>query len=241
MSRPIIGVTTSISVGQYPERAFVNTSYLRAVQGAGGIPMLLPPQLDAGSRGELWRRVHGLLLTGGADLDPARFGETPHPTVYDVSAERDELELSLTGQALAAELPVFAICRGLQVLNVALGGSLVQDIPSEVGTAIAHGQKEKRHEATHTVTVSGETKLCGVLGAHDLRVNSFHHQSVRKLGRGLRDVAWAPDGVIEAVELPEAAGLVLAVQWHPEELVDHDPAAANLFRALVDAAANRAR
>ena len=241
MPRPMIGVTTSVTIGQIPERAYVNASYLRAVQGAGGIPVLLPPQLDPEARDDLWRRLHGLVLTGGGDLDPGRFGETPHAAVYDVSAARDELELRLTGAAIENELPVFAICRGIQVLNVALGGTLVQDIPSEIDTTIAHSQKEKREEATHTVTVSGETRLAAVLGAHDVRVNSFHHQSIKRLGRGLRDVAWAPDGVIEGVELPDAPMLVLGVQWHPEDLVDHDPAAASLFRALVDAAGRRAR
>jgi putative glutamine amidotransferase len=238
---PLIGVTTSVSVGLSPERAFVNASYLRAVQSAGGIPVLLPPQLVGDAREQLWRRLHGLLLTGGADIDPARFGELPHASVYDVSAARDELELSLVGEALEAEVPVFAICRGIQVLNVALGGTLIQDLPSEIGTQIAHSQPAPRHEPTHAVSVSGETRMADVLGAHDVRVNSFHHQAIKKLGRGLRDVAWAEDGVIEAVEMPDARGLVLGVQWHPEDLVPHDPAAANLFRALVEAAAQRVR
>ena len=213
---PLIGITTSVSVGQTPERAYVNASYVRAVQGAGGAPVLLPPQLEGRARDEIWRLVHGLVLTGGGDIDPSRFGETPHATVYEVSAARDELELGLVGSALDAEVPLFAICRGIQVLNVALGGTLVQDISSEIATTIAHSQKEKRHEATHAVTVSGETRLADVLGAHDVRVNSFHHQSIKTLGRGLRDVAWAPDGVIEGVEHASAPMLVLGVQWHPE-------------------------
>ena len=239
MLRPLIGVTTSISVNAYPERAFVNSSYIRAVQDAGGIPVLLPPQLVGEARDGLWNRLHGLLLTGGADIDPARFGEVPHATVYDVAESRDDLEFTVVDSALGAGMPVFAICRGIQVLNVALGGTLIQDVPSEVGTQITHSQAEPRHEATHRVTVSGETKMAEVLGAHDLRVNSFHHQAIKKLGRGLRDVAWADDGVIEAVEMPDARSLVLGVQWHPEDLVDHDRAAANLFRTLVAAAARR--
>ena len=241
MTRPLIGISASVTIDQYPERAYLNASYLRAVQGAGGVPVLLPPQLDDGAREALWERIHGLVLTGGGDLDPARFGEARHATVYDVSAARDTLELGLAQSALDAEVPLFAICRGIQVLNVALGGTLVQDIPSDLDTTIAHSQNARRDERTHAVTVSGETRLADVIGAHDIRVNSFHHQSIRKLGSGLRDVAWAPDGVIEAVELPDAPMLVLAVQWHPEDLVDVDPAAANLFRALVDAAAKRAR
>jgi putative glutamine amidotransferase len=239
MPRPLIGVTTSISVNAYPERAFLNSSYIRAVQQAGGTPVLLPPPLVGDARDELWNRLHGLLLTGGADIDPARFGELPHATVYDVSESRDDLEFSVVDAALGAGIPVFAICRGIQVLNVALGGTLIQDVPSEIGTQVTHSQPERRHVATHRVTVNGETKMVEVLGGHELRVNSFHHQAIKKLGRGLRDVAWADDGVIEAVELPDARSLVLGVQWHPEELADHDPAAASFFRALVSAAAQR--
>jgi putative glutamine amidotransferase len=239
MSRPLIGISTSVTIGQSPERAYVNASYLRAVQAAGGVPVLLPPQLDDGARQELWRRIHGLVLTGGGDIDPRRFGEEPHATVYDVSAARDTLELGLARSALESEVPLFAICRGIQVLNVALGGTLHQDIPRELQTDIAHSQKAPRDERTHAVSVSGETRLAEILGAHEVTVNSFHHQAIRKVGTGLREVAWASDGVIEGVEMPDAPVLVLGVQWHPEDLVDVDPAAANLFRALVEAAAAR--
>src|SRR5688500_4334311 len=241
MVTPLIGITTSLTVDKVPERAYVNGTYIRAVQAAGGIPVLLTPHFTPEVQAALWQRLDGLLLTGGGDIEPARFGEARHSTVDDVSPARDALEIGLTHRALDAEVPLFAICRGIQVLNVALGGTLVQDIPSEIDTTIAHSQKAKRHEATHAVTVSGETRLADVLGAHDVRVNSFHHQSIKTLGRGRRDVAWAPDGVIEGVEHASAPMLVLGVQWHPEDLVDHDPAAANLFRALVDAAAKRVR
>lgn len=241
MSRPLIGVTTSVTVGQYPERAYVNAAYLRAVQVAGGIPLLLPPHLTNEARSDLSHRIQGLVLTGGGDLDPQRFGEPAHATVYEVSAARDDLELALVESAIETETPLFAICRGVQVLNVALGGTLWQDLSSDVGTTVVHTQKERRDRATHPVTISGETRLAEVLGAHEIDVNSFHHQAIRKLGSGLRDVAWAPDGVIEGVEWSDARMLVLGVQWHPEDLAEHDPSAANLFRALVDAAAKRAR
>lgn len=241
MTRPLIGVTTSVTVGQSPERAYVNAAYLRAVQEAGGVPVLLPPQLDTDARTELWSRVAGLVLTGGGDIDPGRFGETAHAALSDVSPARDELELALVDSALGARVPLFAICRGVQVLNVALGGTLWQDIPSDLPTALVHTQKEPRHQPSHPVSATRQTRLADVLGAHEVRVNSMHHQAIRTLGRGLRDVAHAPDGVVEALELPAAPALVLGVQWHPEELAPHDPAAANLFRALVDAAARRAR
>ncbi len=128
MPAPLIGVTTSITVGEYPERAYVNSAYLRAVEQAGGIPVLLAPQLSAKARAALWGRIDGLVLTGGGDIEPARFGEAAHATTALVSAERDALELELVDRALRDDVPVFAICRGLQVLNVALGGSLHQHL-----------------------------------------------------------------------------------------------------------------
>jgi len=240
-SRPLIGLTTSTTAdgapGPTPPRAHLNDAYVRAVQQAGGIPVLLPPSLDEHAVDALWDRLDGLLLTGGGDIAPQRFGEAPHPTVADVSEARDRVEIALTERAVAAGRPLLAICRGIQVLNVALGGSLVQDVSSEIGTTIAHGQKAPRHVPTHPVKVMGEgTRLAATLGGLEVEVNSMHHQAIKRLGRGLREVAWAPDGVIEGVEMDGGRSLVLGVQWHPEELVGRDPAARNLFAALVAAA-----
>ena len=242
MVAPLIGITTSVTVGQTPERAYVNGTYIRAVQAAGGIPLLLTPHFTPAVQTALWQRLDGLVLTGGGDIDPARFGEARHPAVDDVSPARDELELGLTRRAIADDVPLFAICRGMQVLNVALGGTLVQDIPSEWPNALVHTQKAPRHEATHPVKVMGEgTRLGRVLGSPEVAVNSMHHQAIKRLGEGLREVAWAPDGVIEGVEMPGDERFVLGVQWHPEELAGHDQAARKLFDAVVDAARHRGR
>ena len=242
MSEPLIGVSTSITVGEYPERAYVNSAYLRAVEQAGGIPVLLPPQLSAAARETLWRLLDGLVLTGGGDIEPGRFHETPHPKTSLVSAERDALELELVDRALREDVPVFGICRGLQVINVALGGSLHQHIPDAVGQTVEHSQPEKRHVATHPVKLLAEgTRLGGILGSPELAVNSFHHQALNRLGSGLREVAWAPDQVIEAVEHEDQRRFVVAVQWHPEDLVDHDAASRALFTAVVQAARARGR
>jgi putative glutamine amidotransferase len=239
---PLIGITTSVTVGQTPERAYVNGTYIRAVQAAGGIPLLLTPHFTPAVQTALWQRLDGLVLTGGGDIDPARFGEARHPAVDDVSPARDELELGLTRRAIADDVPLFAICRGMQVLNVAFGGTLVQDIPSEWPNALVHTQKAPRHEATHPVKVMGEgTRLGRVLGSPEVAVNSMHHQAIKRLGEGLREVAWAPDGVIEGVEMPGDERFVLGVQWHPEELAGHDQAARKLFDAVVDAARHRGR
>jgi putative glutamine amidotransferase len=249
MSRlPLIGVTMSTTPdgpsGTTPPRAWLNNAYLRAVQQAGGVPILLPPHLDDRALDALWSRLDGLLLTGGGDVDPARFTtDARHPTVDLVSEARDRLEIAVTERALHDQRPLLAICRGIQVLNVALGGSLHQDIAAETASGIAHSQTAPRHQATHPVKVMGEgTRLGETLGALEIEVNSFHHQAIKRLGRGLREVAWAPDGVIEGVELiPDAHGFVVGVQWHPEELIAHDEAARNLFRTLITSAESNLR
>jgi putative glutamine amidotransferase len=242
VSEPLIGVSTSVTVGEYPERAYVNSAYLRAVEQAGGIPVLLPPPLGASARETLWRRLDGLVLTGGGDIEPGRFGQDTHPKTALVSGDRDALEMELVDRALRDDVPLFGICRGLQVINVALGGSLHQHIPDAVGETVQHTQSEKRHVATHPVKVLAEgTRLGRIVGTSELSVNSFHHQAIESLGRGLREVAWAPDQVIEAVEHEDARRFVVAVQWHPEDLVEHDPAARALFTAVVAAARARGR
>jgi putative glutamine amidotransferase len=233
---PLIGVSTSITVGKNPERAYVNSAYLHAIQQAGGVPVALPPQLSAASLERIAKELGGLLLTGGGDVDPARFGEAPHPTVYEVAPARDTLETSAVQIALDRRLPILAVCRGIQVLNVALGGSLYQDVGTDPGTELRHSQQEPRDQPTHKVTVEPRSRLARVLGTDEIEVNSLHHQAVKALGRGLVAVAWAPDQIIEGVELADPSRFVLGVEWHPEELVGHSEPARRLFAALVAAA-----
>jgi putative glutamine amidotransferase len=238
MSRrpPLIGVSTSVTIGENPERAYVNSAYLHAVQQAGGVPVLLPPQLSAVSLQRLVAELDGLLLTGGGDVDSALFDEAPHPTVYGVAPTRDRLETSGLHLALQRGLPILAVCRGMQVLNVALGGSLHQDVGSDPGTQLPHSQKEPREQPSHKVTIAPGSRLAETLGADELEVNSMHHQAIKRLGRGLTAVAWAPDQIVEGAELGDPARFVLGVQWHPEELVGHSEPARRLFAALVAAA-----
>jgi putative glutamine amidotransferase len=239
MALPIIGVTTSSErTEKGVDRAFVNAAYIRAVERAGGVPVLLTPYHSPASLTAL--HIDGLLLTGGGDIDPIRFGEARHAKTELVSAERDQLELErLTRQAIETGVPLLAICRGIQVVNVALNGTLHQHVPDTFGEDVAHSQSGARSYASHEVTIEPGSLLADLTRAERLRVNSFHHQAIKDLGEGLKPVAWAEDKVIEAVELPGACGFVLAVQWHPEELVEEDAAALRLFQALVDAASRR--
>jgi len=238
MTPPLIGVTTSAErTPKGVDRAFLNAAYVRAIERAGGIPVLLTPFHAPAAIEALWPRLDGLLLTGGGDIAPARFREPAHPETSLISEERDALELDLvTRRAVDEGVPLLAICRGLQVLNVALDGTLHQHVPDVYGAELKHAQEDMRNARTHGVTVARGSRLAEVVGATELRVNSFHHQAINRLGDGLEAVAWSEDKLIEAVELPGAPGFVLAVQWHPEELVEVDEAARRLFAALIDAA-----
>lgn len=234
---PLIGVTTSITIGKDPERAYVNSAYLLAVQEAGGAPVPLPPQLDGSALDEISSRLDGLLLTGGGDINSVAFGEPLHPACYEVAPSRDRLETTLVRRCLAEGKPILAICRGIQLLNVALGGSLYQDVASDPGTPIKHDHDGARDYLAHTVKVATGSFLESILGSEEIEVNSMHHQAVRTLGKGLVAVAHAPDQIIEGIELEDSGArrFVIGVQWHPEELFRKDPAARALFAALVSA------
>jgi putative glutamine amidotransferase len=211
--------------------------YDAAVRRAGATPR---PLSLADAAGSALDGVDGLLLTGGDDVNPALYGETPHPS-YDVSEPgRDAFEIDLVRRALAADLPVLAICRGLQVLNVALGGTLIQDIPSEPVRLLPHDTDGPATTLAHTVAVTPGSCLATLVGPDDTRaVNSRHHQAVRVPGRGLVVTATSPDGVIEAAEVP-AARFCVGVQWHPENFHSTGEFDA-LFEGFVRACRTRTR
>jgi putative glutamine amidotransferase len=234
---PLVGVTAGNDPA-CPDHYVVRWDYVRSVELAGGIPVVLAPS-GAALHPALLSRLDGLLLTGGGDVSPALYGEPVHPAVKKSSAERDEFELKLVREALGRDLPVLAICRGLQVLNVALGGTLVQDLPSLVGTSVSHDDLARpRTGLAHAVRIVPGTRLHAALGRQDAEVNSFHHQAASALGHGLVATAFAPDGVVEGIELP-AARFAVGVQWHPEAFW-REARFASLFRALVHAAEARA-
>lgn len=237
MSRPRIAVTGVTRTWDDQPRSGVNASYVRSVLAAGGLPIIFVPDLSPDETVELFGDCDGLLLTGGEDVDPGQYGSGPHPKLGTVDPRRDANELALVAEARARDLPILGICRGIQLCNVALGGTLIQDLPSQRPGAIDHDSPTPRDVRSHHVTVIEPSRLADILGATELIANSFHHQAVDRLGAGLVATAVAPDGVIEGVESADPGEWLVAVQWHPEELT-HEPDAVDLrlFAALIIAA-----
>jgi gamma-glutamyl-gamma-aminobutyrate hydrolase PuuD len=220
MSKPIIGITSGFnSEGD----VFLRRRYCLAIEKAGGVPLILPPSEDTEA---VLSICDGILLSGGGDVRPEKYGiyEYDPKLLFEVFEERDDFELKLSRLAYERDLPILAICRGVQVLNVALGGTLLIDIPN-------HRQTLARHESSHRVNVEPESILCNLTGQVQLNVNSFHHQAIDKTAPVLRVSAISDDRIIEAVEA-ENKRFVLGVQWHPEHM--HDPASKALFKGFVD-------
>ena len=217
-------------------------NYLEAARQAGAEPVSVSLLLSASELQELARTLDGLLLTGSpADVDPARFGAARRPECANPDQDRERTDFTLLEHAFAEHKPVLAICFGIQSLNVFLGGTLIQDIPSEMHTEIKHEwHREKGDpEPFHAARIEPGSQLAQLTGANEALVNSSHHQSVKEPGRGLRIAARAPDGVIEAVEWTGDSNWVMGVQWHPERMAATDALAQSLFRSLVSAAAAR--
>jgi putative glutamine amidotransferase len=230
--RPVVGIT--LGDGDRPGYHSMREDYVRSVELSDAVPLVLPA-LRAEDAAAVLDRLDGLLLSGGIDVDPALYGRARHPKLGRVDRRRDEFELALTREALARDLPLLAICRGHQVLNVATGGSLVQDIPSELKGAVTHDAPGRRTRRSHTVDVEAGSRLAAILGAGAHSVNSFHHQAIDTLGKGLVVSARSPkDGVIEGVELP-GRSFVLGVQWHPESFWKDGRTFQGLFDAHTEA------
>ena len=241
-TRPLIAVTTSElrrpdevwarPQGEPPKLEMaLATLYPEAIERAGGIPVIVP-LLRPDAIESLLERVDGVCLPGGPDLQPSTYGEEPHPELGPTEPRVDAVELALVRAADRRNLPILGICRGMQVLNVARGGTLHQHLPEVVGDQLQHRQPEHGSLPTHSVEMASRSRVRRALGGPKLEVNSFHHQAVRTLGRDLAATAWAPDGTIEAVE-GQVGRLVLGVQWHAEGLEAHAP----LFELLAAAAA----
>ncbi len=241
--RPLIAVTTSemrsagevrpTDHGDPPQvEMALGLPYLRAVERAGGLPLVAPP-MDLEAIEPLLAQVAGVCLSGGPDLDPVAYGADPHPSLGPVNDALDRFEIELARQADARGLPVLAVCRGMQALNVARGGTLHQHLPDRPGVTIVHRQSEPGTEVTHAIRVEAGSRLASMMDSEEAHVNSFHHQAIDRLGPGLRAVAWSTDGVIEGVEAP-ARDFLIGVQWHAETL--DRPEQSALFEGLVQAA-----
>jgi putative glutamine amidotransferase len=234
VSGPLIGITAGPD-SRNPQGYWLRQDYVRSVERAGGVPVVLTPAPPGTVRG-LLARLDGLLLSGGSDVDPELYGAPRHPTTAGVARERDEFELALAREALEKDRPFLAICRGHQVLNVATGGTLVQDIPSEVKGDVNHDPDVERWETVHDVQILQGTRLRAILGRDEVSVNSFHHQAVGVLGQGLVVSARSPrDEVVEGIEAPDRR-FVVGVQWHPEGFWREEVGFHALFAALTEAA-----
>ncbi|HSA55779.1 MAG TPA: gamma-glutamyl-gamma-aminobutyrate hydrolase family protein [Gemmatimonadaceae bacterium] len=237
MAPPLVAITSSTRMHGEIERVRLNQAYVHAVEQAGLLPLVAPPLADARLARAILSGVDGLVLSGGEDVSPHHYGAPPRERTDHAHDRRDLWEIALVAEARRRAIPTFAICRGLQVANVALGGSLVQDLPSEWEGAIVH-DAPGRASRVHEVRIEGGSYLAEVIGRPCVRANSLHHQAIATLAPGLRVTARAPDGVIEAVEWTGAEWWMLGVQWHPEELVGTpEPWDRALFAAFADACA----
>lgn len=229
--QPHIGITTNFDPDL--DRLTLTRYYVDSVEEAGGIPLLLP----LAGKQETWDRyvevLDGLLLSGGVDVDPGHFGEEPLPGLGEITPERDIFEIALAQQFMQAGKPILAICRGIQLLNIAAGGDIYQDITTQLPGTLKHMQQAPRWYATHTVTIQGEGKLADIFHCSQIRVNSFHHQAVRLVADGFCVTARSLDGLVEAIEMT-ASRFTVGVQWHPECMWQRDRKHLALFLKFIE-------
>ena len=229
--KPIIGILSEIDM---EKNSKLQNIYIKAVETSGGVPILLPYVEDSETMERFVGLCDGFLFTGGADVNPNRYGEEKKSTCEDVQYYRDELEFRVFQKALSTSKPILAICRGAQLTNVALGGTLYQDIPTELDTQIPHRQSEPDCSPSHEVKVFADTPLYKIAGTERIQANSFHHQAIKKLGKGLAVMAVADDEMIEAFYL-SGERYLCAYQWHPERLYETNPHNRRIFDDFINA------
>ena len=234
--RPIIGVTcTETGSGEIESRNGIGTSYVVAIEHAGGTPILLPMAQNESCIADFIEIIDGLLLSGGVDVDPLFYGEEPRPGLGRIDVAKDRVETSLIAKAIEIGLPILGICRGIQMLNVAAGGTLYQDISTSCDGALKHRQEAPGSYATHAIEIQEGSRLLEILGHPTIRVNSFHHQAVREPAPGFMISAVSRDGIVEGVEKTRGS-FAIGVQFHPERMWQNTPPIADLFVAFVSAA-----
>jgi len=234
--RPIIGITctTTDSDGSRPGNG-IGVSYISAIEHAGGTPILLPLVQEDFCIADFLRITDGLLLSGGVDVDPFLYGEEPRPGQGRIDVAKDHIEMALTSRAIETDLPILGICRGIQILNVTAGGTLYQDISMSSNAVLKHRQEAPGWYATHDINVREGSCLLNILGQSTLRVNSFHHQSVKNAAPGFAISAVARDGIVEGIESIHHR-FIIGIQCHPELMWQNNPPIANLFVEFVSAA-----
>jgi putative glutamine amidotransferase len=245
--RPIVGIPTQTlqSLGgvsaEIPPSWVMSQRYIQTLTNAGALPWLIPLVSDDETLRGIYESLDAVFLPGGADIDPASYGTAPHAMCDKTDRDRDRVELALAKWAVADGKPVLGVCRGMQLINVALGGSLYQDLAAQFPNGIKHdyfpfgGSGHARDYLAHDVRVTADSRLARLFGADAIKVNSMHHQGVRAVAAGLVPTAHAPDGLVEALE-GTGPGYLLAVQWHPEALTERDDATRRLFAEFVEAA-----
>jgi putative glutamine amidotransferase len=237
LARPRIGITMRIELET--DRFYLARFYSEAVEAAGGLPVHIPLIPDPDFMRAVMGTIDGLLLTGSdSDVDPLRYGQEPHPRLGNVHPEKDQTDFLALAEAEESSMPLFAICFGMQSLNVSRGGTLIQDIGSQHPDAIKHEQGAPRHRASHAVRILEGSTLSVLAQAESVAVNSHHHQAIQTLGRELAATAWAADGLVEAIEDPRSDRFVMGVQWHPELGWERDSLSRALFNRFVTEAAN---
>ena len=238
--RPLIGIPCRALIrAETGKPIFANNrSYVHAVESVGGLPILIPMINDLTILTALLSRLDGLLLPGGIDLHPSHYGEEAHPLSDEADLELDEFEITLASWALQQGIPVLGVCRGMQLINVVLGGTLYQDIDNQYPNSIAHSHRHLPHTyLAHHINVEPGSRMEAILGAREVRVNSLHHQAIKDAGKGVRISGHAPDGVPELIEV-SGYRFVMAAQSHPEEIYSIEPAFKRLFSAFVQASSS---
>lgn len=239
MKKPIIGISGSIIIdnsGMFPgyKRAYVNDDYVQSVITAGGIPFIIPFSQDKSVVEMSVQHIDGLILSGGHDVFPLNYNEEPDGRLGEVFPERDEFDFTLLEAAKKKQIPVFGICRGFQIINVAHGGTLYQDLSSREEKCIKHSQGHSPSLGTHSVKIEKDSKLASIIGT-DMRINSFHHQIIKDVAPSFKAVAHAVDGVVEAIE-SNVGEPIFGTQWHPEMMAATNSSMLNLFKYFIELA-----
>lgn len=233
--KPIIGITSFFEKKNSRKYVQLSYDYVKTINTAGGIPLILPIITEEELLYDYINIIDGLLLSGGEDLLPLLYGENPIDKVDAICCDRDECEMALFKKAYEKQIPILGICRGMQLMNVALGGTLYQDINKQIENSLGHCPQESiADQLYHRVKIDAGSKLYNIFGKKDIEVNSFHHQSLKDIGKGLKATAYSHDGIVEGVESLERDFLI-GVQWHPEKLADKYSVFGNIFKTFIKA------